>query len=166
MLIDNVIQSDASLNPGNSGGPLVDSNGSVIGVNTAIIQGAQGLSLSIDINKAKSIAQQLIQNGKVFRARLGFMLQEIELNKRIIRHYGLKNTKGLFISHIEKNSPGSRSQLREGDIIIEFNNEPINSLFELFRALSDRSILTFVDIGIIRHTEKHIFGIVPEERIS
>ncbi len=164
MLVDNVIQSDALLNPGNSGGPLVDSEGNVIGVNTAIIRGAQGLSLSIDINKAKSIAQQLIQNGKVFRAKLGLMLQEIDLNKRIIRHYGLKNTKGLFISNIEDNSPASRSQLKTGDIIIAFNNQPVNSTFELFKALSDKSILTMTDITIIRYTEKHIFTITPEQR--
>jgi len=166
MLIDNVIQTDASLNPGNSGGPLANSDGDVIGVNTAIIQGAQGLSLSIDINKAKSIAHQLINNGKVFRARLGFMLQEIELNKKIKSHYGLKNKKGLFIVKIEDNSPGSRSQINEGDVIVEFNNKPINSLFDIFKELSQESILTMVDIAIIRHTDKHIFGIFPERNAA
>ncbi len=166
MLIDNVIQTDAALNPGNSGGPLVNSDGEVIGVNTAIIRGAQGLSLSIDINKAKSIAQDLIKNGRVFRAKLGFMLQEIELNNKIIRHYGLKNRRGLFVVKIEENSPGSRSQIREGDIIVEFNNKAVNSTFDLFRELSDESILTMVDIGIIRHTEKHIFGIFPERKAA
>ena len=166
MLIDNVIQTDASLNPGNSGGPLVDSTGSVIGVNTAIIRGAQGLSLSIDINKAKSIAQQLIQNGKVFRARLGLMLQEIELNKRIVRHYGLKNNKGLFIANIGDNTPASLSLLREGDIVIEFDNKPVNSTIELFKMLSDRSILTTVNITVIRHTEKYTFSVVPDEKAA
>ncbi len=162
MLIDNVIQSDAALNPGNSGGPLTDANGAVIGVNTATIRGAQGLSLSIDIDKAKLVASQLIKNGQVFRARLGFMVQEIEINPKIIRHYALKNTHGLFIVRIEPNSPAALSQVKEGDIIISFNHETMNSSYELFKQLSDESILTMVDIGIIRHTEKMMFGIFPE----
>lgn len=166
MLIDNVIQSDVSLNPGNSGGPLTDYQGEVVGVNTAVIQGAQGLSLSIDINKAKSIAEQLIRKGKVFRARLGLMLQEIQLNPKLQRHYGLKNTKGLFIVRIEENSPGSRSQLKEGDIIVEFNNRPVASMFELFQELSHEAILTMVDIGVIRHTEKIVFAIFPEKKAA
>lgn len=166
MLIDNVIQSDVSLNPGNSGGPLTDYRGEVVGVNTAVIQGAQGLSLSIDINKAKSIAEQLIRKGKVFRARLGLMLQEIQLNPKLQRHYGLKNTKGLFIVRIEENSPGSRSQLKEGDIIVEFNNRPVASMFELFQELSHEAILTMVDIGVIRHTEKIVFAIFPEKKAA
>ncbi len=166
MLIDNVIQTDASLNPGNSGGPLTDGNGDVIGVNTAIIRGAQGVSLSIDINKAKSIANQLIKYGRVFRARLGLMLQEININKRIVRHYNLKSDKGLFIVKIEDDSPGSRSQLEEGDIIIEFNNKSMESTFKLFQELSVESILTMIDIGIIRHTEKHVFGIFPERKAA
>ncbi|MBK8503559.1 MAG: trypsin-like peptidase domain-containing protein [Saprospiraceae bacterium] len=166
MLLDNVIQSDVSLNPGNSGGPLTDSSGDVIGVNTAIIQGAQGLSLSIDINKAKSIADQLIRKGKVFRARLGFMLQEIQLNPKVQRHYGLKNGKGLFIVKIEKNSPGSRSQLKEGDIIVEFNDKPVGSLFELFQELSHEAILTMVAIAVIRHTERIVFPIFPDKKAA
>jgi S1-C subfamily serine protease len=166
MLIDNVIQSDVSLNPGNSGGPLTDYRGEVVGVNTAVIQGAQGLSLSIDINKAKSIAEQLIRKGKVFRARLGLMLQEIQLNPKLQRHYGLKNSKGLFIVRIEENSPGSRSQLKEGDIIVEFNNRPVASMFELFQELSHEAILTMVDIGVIRHTEKIVFAIFPEKKAA
>lgn len=166
MLIDNVIQSDVSLNPGNSGGPLTDYQGKVVGVNTAIIQGAQGLSLSIDINKAKSIADQLIRKGKVFRARLGLILQEIRLNPKLQRHYALKQDKGLFVVRIEKNSPGSRSQLREGDIIIEFNQKPVASLFQLFQELSHEEILTMVDISVIRHTEKMIFPIFPEKKAA
>ncbi|MCB0686623.1 MAG: trypsin-like peptidase domain-containing protein [Saprospiraceae bacterium] len=166
MLIDNVIQSDVSLNPGNSGGPLTDYQGLVVGVNTAIIQGAQGLSLSIDINKAKSIADQLIRNGRVFRARLGLMLQVITLNPKMQRHYGLKQGKGLFIVRIDKNSPGSRSQLKEGDIIIDFNNKPVASLFELFQELSHESILTMVDISVIRHTERLYFPIFPERKAA
>ena len=166
MLIDNVIQSDVALNPGNSGGPLADASGSVVGVNTATIRGAQGFSLSIDIDKAKLIAGQLIEKGFVFRARLGFMLQEININKKILRHYGLPNTRGLFVVKIEPDSPAARSQVKEGDIIIAFNNKTTNSTIDLFNELSNEDIVTLVDIAIIRHTEKLIFGIFPERRVA
>ncbi len=166
MLIDNVIQTDAALNPGNSGGPLTDAKGEVIGVNTATIRGAQGFSLSIDIDKAKLIAGQLIEKGFVFRAKLGFILQEVTINTKILRHYGLQNAGGLFVVRIEPNSPAARSQVEEGDIIFSFNNKTVNSTIDLFDELSDQRIITMVDIGIIRHSEKHIFGIFPEKRAA
>ncbi len=166
MLLDHVIQSDVALNPGNSGGPLTDANGEVIGVNTAIIQGSQGMGLSIAINTAKDIADQLIKNGKIFRAYLGLMVQEVEINNRILRHFGLKNSKGLFVAGIEANSPGALSQVKEGDIIIDFNNKIMNSSHDLFKELSYQSILTMVDISVIRHTEKWNFGIFPVKKAA
>jgi S1-C subfamily serine protease len=162
-LVDNVIQSDAALNPGNSGGPMITTEGEVIGVNTAIIQGAQGLSFSVDINTAKDIAQQLISNGKVFKAYLGLMLQEIQINPKIKQHYNLTNKKALFVTKIEENSPASRSQLQEGDMVIEFNGRAINSSHELFRELSKKEILTMIDVTAIRRTELLKFSIVPGE---
>src|SRR5579872_3491428 len=117
MLVDNVIQSDAALNPGNSGGPMITTDGDVVGVNTAIIQGAQGLSFSVDINTAKEIASQLIKNGKVFKAYLGFQLQEVNIIPKIKQYYHLPNDKGLFVVSVEENSPASRSQVQAGDII-------------------------------------------------
>jgi S1-C subfamily serine protease len=163
-LVDNVIQSDAALNPGNSGGPLIDTEGGVVGVNTAIIQGAQGLSFSVNINTAKEIAEQLIKHGRVFKAYLGFALQEVPLLPKIQRHFHLSNKKGLFITHIEANSPGSRSQLTEGDIIISFNNQPVNTISELFKELTRKSILAAVDITVIRHHELFNFVIFPVEK--
>jgi S1-C subfamily serine protease len=160
-LVDNVIQSDAALNPGNSGGPMITTDGEVIGVNTAIIQGAQGLSFSVDINTAKEIAQQLISNGKVFKAYLGLMLQEVPMNPKIKQHYNLTNKKALFITKIEENSPASRSQLQEGDMIIQFNGKTINSTHELFRELSRKDILTMIDVAVIRRTELLKFSIAP-----
>jgi S1-C subfamily serine protease len=160
-LVDNVIQSDAALNPGNSGGPMITTDGEVIGVNTAIIQGAQGLSFSVDINTAKEIASQLISTGKVFKAYLGLMLQEVAINPKVKQHYNLTNQKGLFITKIEDGSPASLSQLKEGDIIISFHDKTINTSHELFRELSRRDILTTVDISVIRHTELLKFTVVP-----
>jgi S1-C subfamily serine protease len=166
MLVDNVIQSDAALNPGNSGGPMIDTAGEVVGVNTAIIQGAQGLSFSVDINTAKEIATQLIATGKVFKAYLGFSLQEVPVNPKIVRHYHLQTEKGLFVTGIEPDSPASRSQIREGDIIVSFNNRPVTSLQQLFKELTRKDILTLVDVTIIRHTELLTFGIFPQQRLE
>jgi len=163
-LVDNVIQSDAALNPGNSGGPMITTDGEVIGVNTAIIQGAQGLSFSVDINTAKEIARQLITDGKVFKAYLGLMLQEVPLNPKIKQHYNLSNRNALFVTKLEDNSPASRSQLQEGDLIISFNGKPVNSTHELFKELSKREILTMIDISVIRRTELLNFSIVPNDR--
>jgi S1-C subfamily serine protease len=163
-LVDNVIQSDAALNPGNSGGPMITTDGEVVGVNTAMINGAQGLSFSVDINTAKEIASQLIQNGKVFKAYLGFALQEVPLNQKILRHYHLPEQKGLFVVSIEPDSPASRSQVKEGDIIISFNGKPVNSLHNLFKELTHKEILTAVDISVIRHTELLNFSVFPMVR--
>jgi S1-C subfamily serine protease len=161
-LVDNVIQSDAALNPGNSGGPMINTDGEVIGVNTAVIQGAQGLSFSVDINTAKEIAQQLIRDGKVFKAYLGLMLQEVPINPKVRTHYNLGNKHGLFVTRIEPNSPASRSQLQEGDIIINFNGKAVNSTHALFRELTSRDILKLVDVSVLRHnTELIHFSVAP-----
>lgn len=165
-LVDNVIQTDAALNPGNSGGPLITTDGVVVGVNTAIIQGAQGLSFAVDINTAKTIAQQILKDGKVFKAYLGIAMQEVPVNEKIIRHYRLANQKGLFVVNIEENSPASRSQLQAGDIIISFNGKPVQSTHDVFKELMRREILTLTDITVIRHTELLHFSIAPAERTA
>jgi S1-C subfamily serine protease len=144
---------------------MITTDGDVIGVNTAIIQGAQGLSFSVDINTAKEIAQQLIKDGKVFKAYMGLALQEVPLNPKVRSHYSLTNKKGLFVTRIEADSPASRSQLQEGDIIISFNGKVVNSTHELFKELTHRSILSMVDVSVIRHTEWLNFSITPMERV-
>jgi S1-C subfamily serine protease len=166
MLVDNVIQSDAALNPGNSGGPMINTEGEVVGVNTAIIQGAQGLSFSVSINTAKEIASQLIQNGKVFKAYLGFQLQEVPIHNKIKQHYHLSNEKGLFVVNVEENSPASRSQVRAGDIIITFNGRPVNTLHELFKELTKKEVLNMVDISVLRHTDLLNVSIAPVQNVT
>lgn len=163
-LVDNVIQSDAALNPGNSGGPMITTEGEVIGVNTAMINGAQGLSFSVDINTAKEVASQLIKDGKVFKAYLGVMLQEVQVNQKILRHYHLPNQKGLFVTGIEPDSPASRSQIVDGDIIVSFNGKPVNTMHELFKELTKKDILTAVDVSVVRHTELLNISIFPAVR--
>jgi S1-C subfamily serine protease len=163
-LVDNVIQSDAALNPGNSGGPMINTDGEVIGVNTAIIQGAQGLSFSVDVNTAKEIASQLIRDGKVFKAYLGIMTQEVTINPKIRQHYNLANHQGLFITKIENESPASRSQLSEGDILISFHGKAINRSHELFKELSKKEIIDAIDVTVIRHNELLKFTVFPARR--
>jgi S1-C subfamily serine protease len=160
-LVDNVIQSDAALNPGNSGGPMINTDGEVVGVNTAMINGAQGLSFSVDINTAKEIATQLIRDGKVFKGYLGVAMQEVSVNQKILRHYHLANQKGLFVVSIEKDSPAALSQLQEGDIVVYFNGKTVNSLHELFKELTRKDIIGAIDISVIRHTELLHFTIFP-----
>lgn len=160
-LVDNVIQSDAALNPGNSGGPMINTDGEVVGVNTAMINGAQGLSFSVDINTAKEIATQLIRDGKVFKGYLGVAMQEVPVNQKILRHYHLPNQKGLFVVSIEKDSPASLSQLQEGDIVVSFNGKSVNSLHELFKELTRKDIINAIDISVVRHTELLHFTIFP-----
>ena len=142
---------------------MITTDGDVIGVNTAMIQGAQGLSFSVDINTAKEIAQHLIRHGKVFKAYIGVVLQEIDINSKIKHHFSLPNKKGLFVARIEMDSPASRSQLQEGDVIVNFNGHAVNSTHELFKELSKKEILTVVDISVVRHTSLLNFTIVPSE---
>ncbi len=163
-LVDNVIQTDAALNPGNSGGPMISMDGEVVGVNTAMIMGAQGLSFSVAIDTAKEIASQLMRDGKVFKAYVGLSLQEVPINQKILRHYRLANQKGLFIINIESDSPASRSQLMEGDIIVSFNNKVMNSTHDLFKELTRREILAMTDVTIIRHTELLTLTVTPADR--
>jgi S1-C subfamily serine protease len=165
-LVDNVIQSDAALNPGNSGGPMVNSQGEVVGVNTAVIRGAQGLSFAVGINTAKEIAGFLIKEGKIMKAYLGISMQEININPRIINFYGLKNTRGLFVVSIEKNSPASRSSLREGDIIIGFDNSSISNSNELFKLLTKDKISKQATLTIVRNTQKMDIEIFPAIQVA
>jgi S1-C subfamily serine protease len=165
-LVDHVIQSDAALNPGNSGGPMINTDGEVVGVNTAMISGAQDMSFSVDINTAKEIARQLIQDGKVFKAHLGIMIQEVPVNNKVKIHYNLPNKTGLFVTKIEDGSPASRSQLQEGDIVVNFNNKVVNNSHELFKELSKKEIVDLINITVVRHAELLHFTVAPEVKPS
>jgi S1-C subfamily serine protease len=163
-LVDNVIQTDAALNPGNSGGPMISTDGEVVGVNTAMIMGAQGLSFSVAINTAKEIASQIIRDGKVFKAYIGLSLQEVNVNNKILRHYHLPNKTGLFIVGIEPNSPASRSQLQEGDIVVSFNDKVMNSTHDLFKELMKKESVNLTNINVIRHTDLLQLTVAPAVR--
>jgi S1-C subfamily serine protease len=164
-LIDDILQSDAPLNPGNSGGPLIDTNGEVVGINTAIIQSAQGISFSIAIDTVKEIARYLISDGKVTKVYLGLMTNDIEIHPRIRNFYRLSSKKGILITGVENSSPASHANLREGDIIIEFNGATITNSADLTKHLIGRQlILKPTDIKILRQTKILDLNIFPVER--
>ena len=164
-LIDDILQSDAAMNPGNSGGPMIDTNGEVIGINTAIIQSAQGLSFSIGIDSAKEIARYLISDGKVIKAFLGLMTHEIEIHPRIKNFYRLRSKKGLMITGLESSSPASRADLHEGDIIIEFDGGSITNSVDLTKHLiGSKLILKSTAMKILRQTKIVDIDILPVER--
>ena len=160
-LIDNVIQTDAALNPGNSGGPLVDSRGDVIGVNTAVILPAQGICFAIGINTAKFVAGRLIRDGHITRGYIGVAGQNVALHRRVVRFYDLPIESGVLAMSIEKGSPAERAGLREGDIIIAYGEKSVSSLDDLHRLLTEEQLGVPAKIVAIRMTEKTEMTIVP-----
>src|SRR5437588_6427549 len=165
-LIDNIVQTDAALNPGNSGGPLVNSAGEVIGVNTAMIRPAQGICFAIASNTAKFVAGWLIRDGKIRRSYIGVAGQNVPLHRRIVRFYNLPLDTGVLVVSVEKDSPAQRAGLREGDLIIAFNEEPIGSIHELHKMLMGEQIGVEATLVVIRHTEKLVLTIIPAESPS
>ena len=162
-LIDDIIQTDAALNPGNSGGPLVNSNGEVIGVNTALIMQAQGLCFAIPSNTAVEVAAILIRNGKIRRGFLGIGGQNVPIHRRVVHFYNLPLDSGVLIISVEKESAAERTGLREGDLVVAFGGNPVGSMDDLHRYLSEDMIGRKTEITIIRYTDKFDLGIVPGE---
>jgi S1-C subfamily serine protease len=165
-LIDNIIQTDAALNPGNSGGPLVNSAGEVVGVNTAMIRPAQGICFAIASNTAKLVAGWLIRDGRIRRSYIGVAGQNVPIHRRIIRFYGLPLETGVLVISIEKNSPAERTGLREGDLIVAFNDQPIGNVHHLHKILVGEQIGVSAKLTVIRHTEKLELPILPAESRS
>ncbi len=162
-LIDNVIQTDAALNPGNSGGPLIDWEGKVVGVNTATIMGAQNLCFAISINTAQNIAEQLMRYGKVKRAYLGIIMQTVDLVPRMIQMHDLKNKKGIFVTNLEPSSPAEKAGILAGDIIVSFSENRTETSDDLFRLLTGDKIGEFQYIVVLRGNQKLELRITPGE---
>jgi S1-C subfamily serine protease len=163
-LIDNVIQTDAALNPGNSGGPLLNSHGEVIGVNTAIISSAQGICFAIPSNTARFIAARLIRDGRIRRSYVGLGGQNVQLHRRLIRFHNLEQDSGLLVQSLEKESPASRSGLLDGDIVIGFGDKSIHGIDDLQRLLTEDKAGVHMPLTILRRDQKLTLEIVPEER--
>ena len=162
-LIDDVIQTDAALNPGNSGGPLVNSQGKVIGVNTAVIASAQGLCFAISSNLAAQIAGQLILHGKVKRAQLGIAAQLVNLTPRMIAANKLETKTGVYIFEIVPDGNFYNSEFRIGDIIVEFDGNPVSSIDSLHLLLKEKTIGLRLPVAVLRNGRKEIINVVPGE---
>jgi S1-C subfamily serine protease len=162
-LIDNVIQTDAALNPGNSGGPLVNSRGEVIGVNTATIMPAQGLCFAIGINSAKLVASHLMRAGRITRGWIGIAGQNTALQRRVSRYHGLSVASGLTVAAVEPESPAARAGLQPGDIIVAFGDTVIGGIDDLQRVLTADCIGVALPMTLLRGTEKLRVDIVPIE---
>ena len=162
-LMDNIIQTDAALNPGNSGGPLVNGRGEVVGVNTAVILPAQGLCFAIPASTARFVASLLIRDGRIRRAYLGIGGQPVALRRRLARHHGVESESALMVVHVETGSPAHRAGLAEGDIIVAFDDRPVTGVDDLHRVLNDGHIGVQSKLTVLRRSEKLVVEIVPVE---
>jgi S1-C subfamily serine protease len=165
-LVDNVIQTDAALNPGNSGGPLVNGRGQVIGVNTAIIRPAQGLCFAIPSNTATFVAGQILRFGRVKRSYVGLGGQDVPLHRRIVRFHKLSGDGGVLVIQVEPGSPADRAGVRQGDIIIEFDGLQIEHMDELYRQLTEERVGKTAEMVVLRGLDKQALLITPQEKNS
>jgi S1-C subfamily serine protease len=162
-LIDDVIQTDAALNPGNSGGPLVDSRGRVVGVNTAVILPAQGICFAVAINTAKFVAAHLMAHGRIRRGRIGLAGQRVPLLRLAVRAHGLEVKSGVLVTGVEPDSPAERAGLKPGDIIVRFADRAVSGVDDLHRLLATDRIGTPAVVTVLRGADKVELPIVPEE---
>jgi S1-C subfamily serine protease len=163
-LIDGVVQTDAALNPGNSGGPLVDSQGQVIGVNTATIMGAQGICFAIGADTAEFVASRLIRDGRVRRSYIGVMGQGVPLHRRIVRYYDLAAESGLLLLNVVEGSAAQVAGLRERDIVIRFAGHSISGVDDLHRLLTDERNGRPCEVELVRGTELLKLMVTPRPR--
>jgi S1-C subfamily serine protease len=162
-LLDNIIQTDAALNPGNSGGPLIDAAGTVIGVNTAVILPAQGICFAIAANTADRVAVALIREGRVRRAYLGVSAQNLPLPRRIVRHFNLAHEAGARVEAVAPESPAALAQMRAGDIIVALGDTPITGVDDLQRLLTGGRIGAAVEVVVLRGDQCLRLSVTPRE---
>jgi len=163
-LIDQVIQTDAALNPGNSGGPLVTSDGAVVGVNTAIIAGGQGLSFAVPMSAVVAILPALLRDGKVRRGYLGIAGQNVPLLRRVTRFHRLEQASAVLVISLEADGPAIAAGLRDGDLIVSFDGMPVENLDDLHRFLTEARIGTRTRIGVLRGTARLDVEVPVRER--
>ncbi|HVV53653.1 MAG TPA: trypsin-like peptidase domain-containing protein [Polyangia bacterium] len=163
-LIDDVIQTDAALNPGNSGGPLCDGRGRVIGVNTAMILPAQGICFAIAVNTATFVVSALIHEGRVRRAFLGVAGQTVPLHRRVVRFHELPLESAIFVAALEPDSPAARAGLRDGDLIVGFDGRPTGGIDELHRLLTEERAGRPIPLAVVRGGERLTLTVVPAVR--
>ncbi len=162
-LIDDVLQTDAALNPGNSGGPLVDSRGEVIGVNTAVILPAQGICFAIAINTAKYVAGRLIKDGRVRRSRIGVSVQTVALPRPLAKRHGPAAEGGVLVVGVEPGGPAERAGLDEGDVIVGLDGLPVAGIDDLHRLLTEERVGVWTRLDVLRDGEALSLEIIPRE---
>jgi S1-C subfamily serine protease len=162
-LIEDVIQTDAALNPGNSGGPLVNSRGEVIGVNTAVILPAQGLCFATAVNTVKFVAQELLAHGRIRRAQIGIAGQNIDLPRWLVRKLDLLQDGGVGVVSVERNGPADRAGVRDGDVVVAWNGHEVNRIDDLHRLLTARQIDVRSKLDVIRDNELIELAVIPCE---
>lgn len=160
-VIENIIQTDAALNPGNSGGPLVTSHGEVVGINTAVFMAAQGICFAIPINSAKNVIPSLMRHGKVRRGYIGIGGQNARISSRIALYHELSTDTGVFVMFVEPNSPADKAGLQEGDVIVGFNRQPLGSIDDLHSHLTPENIGVRSQLTILRRDRKLNLTIIP-----
>jgi S1-C subfamily serine protease len=165
-LIDDVIQTDAALNPGNSGGPLMDSVGRAIGMNTAIIAGAQGLCFAIAIDTVRQVALELLRHGRVRRASLGVAAQTVPLSQRVRRFFELAARTVVRVSEVEADGPAAQATVQVGDLIVRFAGEPVSGIDDLHRLLVEERIGARVPTEVLRANRRVTLEVVPRELSS
>ncbi|MGH7905347.1 MAG: S1C family serine protease [Candidatus Binataceae bacterium] len=162
-LIDDVIQTDAALNPGNSGGPLVNSHGEVIGVNTAVILPAQGICFAIGVNTAKYVAARLIRDGRIIHAYIGVAGVTTPLPRRLVRFYKLPKEMGVAVASVEPGSPAERAGLAPRDMIVGFEGTAVAGIDDLYRLLSEERIGKKAELDVVRGTQRLRLQLVPSQ---
>ena len=165
-LMDAIIQTDTALNPGNSGGPLVNSRGEVIGVNTAVILPAQGLAFAVPVNTARDVAAELINHGRIRRSFVGFGGQTVPLVRQVVRYYQLTQESGVLVTAVEPGSPAQAAGLLEGDIIVRAGAHPAASIEAIQRVLTQSMIGVPLPLTVLRGTELVTLTAVPAERVA
>jgi S1-C subfamily serine protease len=162
-LIDDIIQTDASLNPGNSGGPLVTTGGEVVGINTAMIRPAQGLCFAIGINTARFVASRLIRDGRIRRAYIGIAGQNVDVPRALARGNQLAISTAVRVASIEPKSPAARAGLEQGDIVYAMGDAAVAGIDDLHRILNEERIHTPIDVSVIRKGERRTLSLTPVE---
>ena len=162
-LMENLIQTDAALNPGNSGGPLVTSAALVVGVNTAVILGGQGIAFAVPINTARHVVSSLLRDGRVRRSHLGVAGQDMPIPRRFVREHKLTHERGVRIHAVTDGSPAHAAAMQPGDLIIDFNGEPVRGIDDLHRLLTEDRIGRAIPVRILRRGELKQVTVTPRE---
>ena len=160
-LMDDVLQTDAALNPGNSGGPLVTSRGEVIGVNTAMIAGAQGLAFAIAGNTARFVVSRLVRDGRVRRSYLGVAGQSVAIGRGLARHHGIAVSSGVRVESVMPSSPAAAAGVQTGDIVIGFDGRPVTGIDDLHRGLGEERIGRVTPLVVLRGIDRRELVVVP-----